>query len=91
MTTADFKCPSGRSPTPHGGFSIHTFESFIVPALWTAGILVLRRYSRASYLLGPIDGIDALIVLPKVALPGAGGTIALRFSLAFSCRPRRVC
>ena len=40
-------------------------QSVIVPALWTAGILILRRYSRVTYLLVPFAGIVAIIVFAQ--------------------------
>ena len=36
-----------------------------VPPLWTAGILILRRYHRATYLLVPIAGIVAIMIFAQ--------------------------
>ena len=39
------------------GFSEPHTQAALVPPLWTAGILILRRYYGATYLLVPIAGI----------------------------------
>jgi uncharacterized RDD family membrane protein YckC len=36
-----------------------------VPPLWTAGILILRRYYRATYALVPIAGIVAIMIFAQ--------------------------
>jgi len=36
-----------------------------VPPLWTAGILILRRYHRLTYLLVPISGIVAIMIFAQ--------------------------
>ncbi len=37
----------------------------LVPPLWTAGILILRRYHRVTYFLVPIAGIVAIMIFAQ--------------------------
>jgi uncharacterized RDD family membrane protein YckC len=43
------------------GFSEPHTQAALVPPLWTAGILILRRYYRATYLLVPVTGVVAFV------------------------------
>jgi uncharacterized RDD family membrane protein YckC len=79
-TTSHWVCPSGGSypdcdhdyekwvgPIGYGayGFSEPHTQAALVPPLWTAGILILRRYYRATYLLVPVAGIVAFVIFDQ--------------------------
>jgi len=47
------------------GFSQPYTQAALVPPLWTAGILILRRYYRATYLLVPIAGVVSFFIFAQ--------------------------
>jgi len=77
-TTSHWACTSGGS-YPHCGPRVSLgpiaynpwsvldpyIQAALVPPLWTAGILILRWYYRATYLLVPIAGIVAIFIFAQ--------------------------
>jgi len=64
---ADLHYQKWVGPIGYGayGFSEPHTQAALVPPLWTAGILILRRYYRATYLLVPVAGIVAFVIFAQ--------------------------
>ena len=76
--TSDWAC-TGGGPYPHCGprvslgpiaYNSWSFldpyvQAALVPPLWTAGIFMVGRYYRATYLIVPISGIVAIMIFAQ--------------------------
>jgi len=65
-STSTFGTSDGSYPNYGPGQLLEPYiEAALVPPLWTAGILILRRYYGWTYALVPIAGIVAIIIFSQ--------------------------